>query len=157
MWVRRSGLAFRQHPRRLPDPPRFRDAAWLRRQHHERGRSLTDIARELGRARSTVRRRFRVYGIPIRHQRTYPQLRDAEWLDAQFTAGKSSRTIAREIGCSEATVRLSALRGGVVPRAHRDHRHPVRRTQRIRQALEGLPESFGEVRAALIELTRTVR
>ena len=117
VWVNRYGLAFPQHPSRPPDPPRLSDAAWLRRQHHDRRRSLTDIARELGRARSTVRRRFRVYGIPIRHQRTYPQLRDAEWLDAQFAAGKSSRTIAREVGCSEAAVRLAALTGGVTPRA----------------------------------------
>ena len=89
--VRRYGLAFPQHPTRRPDPPRPNDAAWLRREHHDRGMSLTDIARELGRARSTVAHRFRVYGIPIRHQRTYPELRDARWLDTQFDAGNLNR------------------------------------------------------------------
>jgi transposase len=115
-WVRRHALTFPPHSNGRPDPPLLRDIDWLREQHHARGRSLTNIGVELGHAQSTVARRFREYGIPIRHQRTYAQLRDAGWLAEQFAAGKSSRTIAREVGCSEAAVRLSAIGFGVAPR-----------------------------------------
>jgi AraC-like DNA-binding protein len=118
-WVRLHGLAFPPHRNRPPDLPLLRDVEWLRREHLDRGRSITDIGRELGCAQSTVSHRFREYGIPIRHQREYAQLRDAGWLDAQFTGGKSARTIAREVGCSEAAVRLAAINVGVVPRARR--------------------------------------
>jgi DNA-binding CsgD family transcriptional regulator len=89
-WVKRHDLTLPQHSWRPPDPPLLRDVEWLRREHHDRGRSITDIAREVGRPRTMVGRRFREYGIPIRQQRTYQQLRDAGWLDAQYAAGNPS-------------------------------------------------------------------
>jgi AraC-like DNA-binding protein len=113
----RHGLDYPQHRRRPAHEPQLEDADWLRREHHERGRSVGAIARELGRSRTMVTLRFHAFGIPIRKQTTYPQLRDAAWLEQQYAAGKSSRTIAREVGCSEAGVRLAAISVGVTPRA----------------------------------------
>ena len=114
-WIGRHGLDYPRHRNRPARAAQLDDAEWLRREHHERGRSVCAIARQFGCSRTVVTLRFRAFGIPIRSQTTYPPLRDAAWLEERYAAGQSSRTIAREVGCSDAAVRLAAISLGVTP------------------------------------------
>lgn len=106
---------------RVEVPVRARRVRWA--QLHEpgwlagqfgAGRSLSDIASEVGCTKSAVRRA--AGDLPRRHQaeRRYPQLYDQSWLRDRYDRdGATTRVIAREIGCSETSVHRALQRAGL--------------------------------------------
>ena len=89
---------------------RLGDAEWLREQHHDRRRPLTDIAAEIGCSSNLVAIYAHRHGIPVRksggRRRTrLPQLEDHDWLREQYEKrGRSLLDIAEELGCTPRVV-----------------------------------------------------
>jgi transposase-like protein len=108
----------------------LRDAAWLRARYVDEGRSLAQIAAELGCAKQLVHYWLRTHGIPARTQTRFagtPALTNPEWLRARYvTQRRTSAEIAADVGCPATTVK-AALRvygiptrmGGPVPGTRR--------------------------------------
>lgn len=116
---------------------RLKDAEWLRHKYVVEGKSLGEIANEIGCSEPAVVRAARRYGIPmrkpglIREGRTrtdvIPQLRDTEWLRQEYIEkGRSPESIAVEIGCSTWTVTTMLSRWGIkkFPDRSQDKRDP---------------------------------
>jgi DNA-binding CsgD family transcriptional regulator len=90
----------------------------LRARYVDEGRSLAQIAAELGCSKQLVHSWLRAHGIPARVQIRFagtPALSDPDWLRARYvTQGRTSDEIAGEVGCSATTVK-AALRAHGIP------------------------------------------
>lgn len=110
--------AFRRNdvtpPGRRPTYPQLHDTAWLAAQA-DAGRSVADIAGEVGCASTTVQGAYRRAGMTPPNPPRYPQLADPQWLQAQADAGCSVADIAADVGCGEAWVRTAYRRAGLTP------------------------------------------
>lgn len=104
----------RSHRPRLR--PELNDPVWLAERHDRMPPAA--IADELGVADSTVRRALETHGIAIRDRssgqrfRSPPELKDPEWLRAQY-ATKPASLIADQLGVSKAAVHKAMDRHGV--------------------------------------------
>ena len=102
--LRRRGLENpndRRHPR---FDTLLADAEFLRHAHDVRGLTVVEIAGEVHRHPAVVIAKLRSVGIRTRQPYIYSQLQDAAWLQSQFDAGGSLRTIAAQVGCSTSAV-----------------------------------------------------
>jgi orotate phosphoribosyltransferase-like protein len=114
----RHGIPKRRRGRRPGDA--VADAAWLRREYVDRGRTTADIATELGLADDTIRDALLRHGITPRGRggvvgRAKPgrpaQLEDPQWLaDRYWERGLSIRGVARELHVSASAVRAAMVR-----------------------------------------------
>ncbi len=85
--------------------PQLRDEAWLRTQRTERGRTLQDIAGEIGCSCSMVHDatvRLRVKPPPRREK--YPEA-NGDAIRARLSQGRTPKEIAVEFGCSVTLLR----------------------------------------------------
>ena len=108
--------------------PRFwqlADADWLREQHLERGRTLTDIAREVGCTRASVGQAMQRHGVrDVRGPGPVRKLTDTEWLRAVYVDQRMTTSqIAAALGCTKQPV-LRALVLAGIPRRRRGARDP---------------------------------
>ena len=94
------------------DTDKLRDAEWLRTAYTDDGRSMDDIAAELGVSQRSVWRWFERHGIETRRPEEtafggeFDRLRDAEWLRTQYVdERRSAAEIADETDVVETTVR----------------------------------------------------
>ena len=95
--------------------PRLHDPVWLRAEY-ERGRTTTDIAAELGCARTAAIAALKRHGIAARaggRAAVDPRARDGAWLRAQYEGGKSTRLLAKELKCSQRVVWETLTAAGV--------------------------------------------
>lgn len=88
------------------DKARLENPEGLREQYHGEGRSLRDIADELGCSDTTVYRWLGRHGIGTRSKGRAPEeLRDEKWLREEYVKeGRSMREIADELGVGGSTV-----------------------------------------------------
>lgn len=78
---------------------------WYREQYVGKGRSAADIAQEEGLSSEGVRDRLKNYGIEIRQQPEYDQLREHDWLEEKYVDEKKTAVeIAELVGCSDKAV-----------------------------------------------------
>ena len=99
--------------RRKPLYPELEDAAWLAGRYNT-GATQDQIAREVGCSQITVSEAMARHAIPIRPPAAlYPQLDDVAWLADQTAAGRSQRSIAEEVGCSQKAVSSALARHGI--------------------------------------------
>ncbi|MBS1693788.1 MAG: TniQ family protein [Actinobacteria bacterium] len=103
-------------------PARPLTAEWLRQQYVVDQRSLTDIERETGVSRSTIKRRLIALGLPVRSNQAAPAVSiTAEWLHDQYVVKRRPlKIIATEAGVSYGLLRAKANQWGIpVSRTHR--------------------------------------
>lgn len=111
-------------------PEILKDADWLRKQHHDLGRSMTDIAEEVGCSQSAVSGALERRGIEKRPSRRVDDdskqvLRSKELLqtlyeDETLSAGR----IADQLGCDYSTVWFWLDRHGIERRAVEEYTGP---------------------------------
>jgi transposase-like protein len=93
----------------------------LEREYVERGRTMAEIATDLGVSPSTVRKHLDLHGIEIRPKNAQPLLErvlSRDFLDREYgERGRTAQDIAREVGVSEQTVLRYLHRHGVPVRA----------------------------------------
>lgn len=95
---------------------------WLREQYEHRGRSIVDIAAELGLSRTSVRRALAEAGITIDDGRLPPELSDARWLAGQ--EGVTNVELARRLGVTSEAVSRARQRHGLEQREPRGSKYP---------------------------------
>jgi transposase-like protein len=96
--------------------PELADAAWLAERRRDRW-NVPRIARYLHVDERRVQRALRDLGLPARLPSTpamFPELHDVEWMRRQLET-RTMADIARELGCSQRSVRDAARRAGRVP------------------------------------------
>jgi len=102
-----------RHRRRKPLYPQLADPAWLAARYAA-GATQEQIAREVGCSQITVSEAMAGHKIAVRPPAAlYPQLDDRDWLAAQTAGGRSQRSIATEVGCSQKAVSQALARHGV--------------------------------------------
>jgi len=114
-WLRRSGIRVRSISESLSpvsDHVKLSDRQWLEAEYIDHG--AKEIAKDLGVSYTTVVRRLRNFGIPVRGlvERSYlgrgealGKLRDGEWLRQQYIGKRRASTdIAKELRVSYQTV-----------------------------------------------------
>jgi transposase-like protein len=86
---------------------------------YKAGRTITQIADELGRYKTTIRRHIDASGIPKRNDRgdVTPEVRGA--IIARYQDGETAASIARAVGVNAATVTRQLRAAGQVPPAER--------------------------------------
>lgn len=102
--------------------PKLDDRDWLAAQYGQAGRSLRDIASEVGCSFPTVRVALGRHGIAVRPRSvpTHPQLADVAWLRDQLIARRRTiGEVAAEVGCTDRGVQEALRRAGVRVRAER--------------------------------------
>lgn len=113
--LKRQGIAARPARSALSDL-RLADEAWLRGRWSE-GRTLAEMATEVGCSEATVRRALSRAGITVFRPATvfdlYPKLGDRDWLLSRYETASASE-IAAEVGANHASV-LAALRRHGLP------------------------------------------
>lgn len=107
--LRRFGIRKRPAEPRVGSVP----SEWLRAVYVDDGRSLTDVASEVGVAPPTIRRALVEAGIPIRQEQRPPELDDRAWCEER--QGESPKELARILGCTAETVRRAMRRHGLRP------------------------------------------
>jgi DNA-binding XRE family transcriptional regulator/transposase-like protein len=96
--------------------PKLRDADWLRHQYLDLGRTVKDIAAEIGCSMSGVSNALCRRGI---HKHSGKRRADlsTEWLRQQYIgAGRSVVDLAEEVGVSRMTVRRALVDAGIAIR-----------------------------------------
>jgi transposase-like protein len=122
-WLRAHGIPARAQTR-FAQLPALADRAWLRERYDVQGRTIPEIAAEVGCGATTVQRALRVHGIPARPPRVArvasrrapgaDRLEDGAWLRARYLdEGKSCQQIAEELGCAKMTVHRALRRHGI--------------------------------------------
>lgn len=97
----------------VPSPyERLNDAAWLRIQYLERGRTAADIADEVGCPHKTVDRALRRHDIRRPPHRTLNEV-PAPWLREQYERRRSISDIAAGLGLSRTSVRRALAEAGI--------------------------------------------
>lgn len=98
----------------VPSPyEHLNDAAWLRLQYLERGRTGADIAAEVGCPHKTLDRALRRHAIRRPPHRTLSEV-PAAWLRKQYThRQRSIADIAAELGLSRTSVRRALAEAGI--------------------------------------------
>jgi transposase len=132
-WLRAHGIPARAQTR-FAQLPALADRAWLRERYVMQGRTIPEIAAEVGCGATTVQRALRVHGIRARAPRVAREpgrrapgadrLEDGAWLRARYLdEGMSCRQIAEELGCAKMTVYRALRRHGIDRRQARNRRH----------------------------------
>ena len=85
-------IGARAHKALLDRVPMLKNRQWLIEQYVRKQRSLSNIAKELGVAPSTVNTTSRSLGIPVRR---YPKLLDKKWLRQKYVI---ERLLLEQIG-----------------------------------------------------------
>jgi transposase-like protein len=83
---------------------------------YKAGRTIAQIADELGRYKTTIRRHIDASGIPKRNDRNHvtPDMREA--IVARYQAGETAASIARDLGVNAATItRQLRMAGETLP------------------------------------------
>jgi predicted transcriptional regulator len=100
--------AFGISRRPAPRSAEMIDRAHLVREYVERGRTMAEIAGDLGVSASTVRKHLDRHGIEVRPKNAQPLLErvlSRSFLEREYVeAGRTAQDIAREVGVSEQTV-----------------------------------------------------
>lgn len=91
------------------------DADWLRHEYVELGRTLTDIARDVGCTRQAVGLAVQAFGLrEWRVPDPIAQLRDVDWLRARYVEDRLTiAQIATVVGCTAPPVREALIRAGI--------------------------------------------
>lgn len=98
---------------------RLDDPEWLEEQYWREGRSLRDIADEVGTSDSVVRRRLLEHGLGTRGQgrragSSHERLGDEDWLREQYVErGRSTSDLADAVGCTPPTVAYWLRKHGI--------------------------------------------
>lgn len=88
----------------------YRDEKWLREQHVECGKSISEIARESGVSRNAVSRWVNRYGVKM----VAPLYTDRDWLHREdITKGRTYESLASECGVSTQTININVKRHGL--------------------------------------------
>ena len=116
-WARQAGINRPVGDRRRVELPN--EAVQLYRS----GRTLREVGGRLQVSPTTVAKRLRELGIPIRPRGLrYPRLMDKSWLEDQYVRqGRSAKAIARALGCGVLIVHYHLRRHGI-PRKRRQHK-----------------------------------
>ena len=86
----------------------YHDEDWLREQHIERGKKMTQIADECGCSVATISRWIAKHDIETNTNSgslSDPRLKDKDWLWEQYVErGRTLDNIGEELGCTGSTV-----------------------------------------------------
>lgn len=94
--------------------PKLYDRDWLETQLYCHCRTRTEIAAEIGCNPNTISTRAKAMGIAVpnwyldRMREKNAKLYEPYWLREQYEAGRSTNSIAKEVGCVAKTVRIAA-------------------------------------------------
>jgi len=122
-WIKKHDM---QHCRSRRNPARLRlqDESWLRTQYCARGRSMSDIADEVGVTRTTVGNWIERHGIPSRGRgrtsiiESYPTLTDEAWLREQYVVnGLTLAEVGDKLGVSQSVVRKALIQHDIPRRS----------------------------------------
>jgi DNA-binding CsgD family transcriptional regulator len=142
-------------PRLRRDVPELADVDWLTERRRE-GWTVQQIANHLHVDNKRVPHALRDAGLPAAlppraHSHsppTYPELYDLEWMRRELRT-RTMADIARQLGCSERSVRDAAARAGRIPGPPRPRRPDLLddvewlRTQLVTRSAEDLARQLG--------------
>lgn len=123
-------------------------------------RSFTEVAGVFGVSRMTVARRAHDLGVKSAHRNIKrPELHDAEWLRAQFDAGRTIADVAAELGVHPGTVTHARRRFGIAPtRAQRRtvDVEVVRRRLAAGESMGAIGRALGHSSSAISKVAKRI-
>ena len=106
-------IGARAHRALLDRVPMLKNRQWLIEQYVRTQRSLSNIAKELGVAPSTVNTTFGSLGIPVRR---YPKLLDKKWLRQEYVVERLSLEKIGRLADHTGAVSLATARRYMIKR-----------------------------------------